>query len=136
MNRFYVAALLVQLAPLGPTLHSLSLRLCPCLPSAFADDSRWDELGAALAPFSALRRLHIYAVPRLGDEELRAVGAALPSLRELGTWCEGDTHRVDVGTRTPAQLQEERDQKARHRLERLREFIPSLESAPLDHTFE
>eukprot|EP00741_Cyanophora_paradoxa_P013427 tig00020685_g12965.t1 len=130
MNRFYVAALLVHLAPLGATLRSLSLRLCPRPPPqaalAFAEAegprrSEWTELGPALAPFSALRSLALFAVPRLTKAELRAVGAALPDLRELGTWCEGDPTRVRHLRR-----------EERRRLRRLRKSIPSLEAAPLD----
>eukprot|EP00741_Cyanophora_paradoxa_P007957 tig00000133_g7697.t1 len=76
----------------------------------------WRELKPALAPFSALRRLHIYAVHLLEAEELRTVGAALPALRELGTWCKGDEKR---GAVDPAA-----------RLSPLQELIPSLEAVP------
>eukprot|EP00741_Cyanophora_paradoxa_P023353 tig00000254_g22559.t1 len=118
MGRIYVAALLAQLAPLGSTLQSFSIRLCSEPPRAVQScRGPWRELEPALAPFSALRRLHIYAVHLLEDEELRTVGAALPSLRELGTWCAGDEKR---GAVDPAA-----------RLARLQELIPSLEAAPI-----
>eukprot|EP00741_Cyanophora_paradoxa_P025053 tig00000339_g24184.t1 len=124
MNRLYVAALLAQLEPLGPTLRSLSLHLCRPRPPADGCGGDWEELGPALAPFTALRCLHLYAVPDLGDAELRALGAALPALRELGAWCRGDPRGRVEGHR--------RRREGRCRLARLREVIPTLEAAPLD----